>query len=90
MAYAGAILYREDKILLQLRDEKQRVRNPGKWGIFGGGIKRGESPQKAIIRELKEELEIDVKDIDLILKTEFKGEEVFIFKKFESFIQKQE
>lgn len=81
MAYAGAILFRDDKILLQLRDKKPRVRNPGQWGIFGGGIKKGESPHEAIQRELKEELELNIDTIDLILETEFVGEKIYIFKK---------
>ena len=81
MGYAGAILYEKDKILLQLRDKKLRVRNPGRWGIFGGGIKKGESPEQAIQRELKEELELEINKIDLILETEFKGEKIYIFKK---------
>lgn len=55
MGYSGAVLKnKEGKILFQLRDKNGR--NPNKWGIFGGGIKKNESPEQAIIRELKEEL----------------------------------
>ena len=44
------------KLLLQIRStEESRV------GIFGGGIEDNETPINAAIRELKEELNIDVK-----------------------------
>ena len=41
MGYSGAILKNGNgRILFQLRDEKGR--NPNKWGIFGGGIRKNE------------------------------------------------
>ncbi len=65
MGYSGAILKnKEGKILFQLRDENGR--NPNKWGIFGGGIKQGETPIHALIREIKEELGIDVSKSDIL------------------------
>lgn len=77
MDYAGAVLIRKDgKILLQLRDEHGS--NPGKWGTFGGGIEKNETPIKAIIREIKEELGITIFKEDL--KKEYKI--TFPFKKY--------
>jgi len=35
------------------------------WVMPGGGVKKGESPKKALIRELKEELDLDIKDTAL-------------------------
>ena len=65
MGYSGAILRdNEGKILFQLRDENGR--NPNKWGIFGGGIKIGEAPINALIREIKEELDIDIPKSDIL------------------------
>lgn len=67
MAYAGAILRNsEGKILFQLRDENGR--NPNKWGIFGGGIEKGESPLEALQREIKEELGIEISDLNIAKK----------------------
>lgn len=64
MGYSGAILKNsEGKILFQLRDENGR--NPNKWGIFGGGIKRNETPIGALIREIKEELGIQISKVDI-------------------------
>lgn len=54
--YAGVVLNYKDKFLLQLRDNKKNIPHPNKWGTFGGGIRKGEKPIHAIIRELKEEL----------------------------------
>lgn len=42
-----------DRFLLEIRGDK--VGNPGKFGLFGGGIEKGESPVSAIRRELLEE-----------------------------------
>ena len=67
MGYSGAILRNnEGKILFQLRDENGR--NPNKWGIFGGGIKKGEEPINALIREIKEELGIKISKLDILKK----------------------
>lgn len=68
MGYSGAILRnKEGKILFQLRDENGR--NPNKWGIFGGGIKKGETPINALIREIKEELQINISATDIIKRS---------------------
>lgn len=65
MGYSGAILKNKaGKILFQLRDENGR--NPNKWGIFGGGIKQGETPIHALIREIKEELGINISKLDIL------------------------
>ena len=37
--------YRERRVLMQLRDDKEGIAFPGKWGFFGGGIEPGESPE---------------------------------------------
>ncbi len=47
----------EGKILLQQRSDTAKIA-PGKWGFFGGGIEEDETPEQALFRELKEELDI--------------------------------
>ncbi len=62
----SAILHTKDgKVLLQHRDDKPGVFYPSYWGLFGGRIEAGETPQEALVRELFEELawETDVPDI---------------------------
>jgi ADP-ribose pyrophosphatase YjhB (NUDIX family) len=70
----SVVLKSKGKFLLQLRDNKKWIKNPNKWSLFGGGIKNGESSKEAAIRERKEELELDLKERDLLLisKTKFR------------------
>jgi 8-oxo-dGTP diphosphatase len=42
--------------LLQLRDFKSSIIDPGHWGLFGGSIEEGESPRAGLCRELTEEI----------------------------------
>lgn len=53
---AIAILYREEKFLMQLRDNIPNILYPGHWAFFGGHIEPGESPDVALQREVLEEI----------------------------------
>lgn len=53
---AIAILYRDGKFLMQLRDNIPNIVYPGHWAFFGGHIEPGESPEAALKRELLEEI----------------------------------
>lgn len=54
---AGAVLWHADgTVLLQHRDDRPGVKDPGKWSLFGGGIEPGEDPETAMLRELDEEI----------------------------------
>ncbi|MBR8829249.1 MAG: NUDIX hydrolase [Gomphosphaeria aponina SAG 52.96 = DSM 107014] len=53
---ALAILYQNDKFLLQLRDDLPTILYPGHWGLFGGHLEPGETPEEALARELIEEI----------------------------------
>jgi len=55
-----------NKYLFVLRDNKPRIPNPNMWGLFGGGIDPGEKPMETIKRELAEEIDINVFDIEQI------------------------
>lgn len=58
----------EKQILLYLRDNKPSIPYPGWWDLFGGGIEENETPEQAIIREIKEEIDIEVKEIKYLSK----------------------
>ena len=53
----GAVLLRDGAVLVARRSQDMSL--PGLWEFPGGKIKRGESPQEALQRELSEELLID-------------------------------
>ncbi|WP_414527640.1 NUDIX hydrolase [Nodularia chucula] len=53
---AIAILYQEDKFLMQLRDNIPGILYPGYWGLFGGHLETGETPEIAVHREVQEEI----------------------------------
>ena len=44
------------RYLMQLRDPKPNIFYPGHWGVFGGALNPGETPEDALRRELFEEL----------------------------------
>ena len=51
-----AIIYRDGKYLMQLRDDIPNIVYPGVWGFFGGHMEAGEEPEAALKRELIEEI----------------------------------
>jgi 8-oxo-dGTP pyrophosphatase MutT (NUDIX family) len=53
---ALAMLEQEGRWLLQLRDDLAGIVAPGTWGLFGGHLDPGESPEQALRRELQEEI----------------------------------
>lgn len=60
---AIAILYRDGKLLLQLRDDIPGIAYPGCWALFGGHIEPGETQEIALRRELQEEIGYDVPSV---------------------------
>ncbi|MCK6500852.1 MAG: NUDIX domain-containing protein, partial [Nitrospira sp.] len=58
----AAVLDEEDRVLM-VRTHKWSNR----WGIPGGKVKFGEGSEAALSRELKEETDLDVRDIEFVL-----------------------
>lgn len=63
---ATAVLIVEGKIALQLRDAAAST-YPNSWGLFGGQIEPGESSRNALLREIREELELDVSNAEHLI-----------------------
>ncbi len=53
---AMAIVYQQGKFLMQLRDDIPGIVCPGVWGLFGGHLELGETPEIGLKRELIEEI----------------------------------
>lgn len=50
---------RDGKLLIYLRDDNPAIPFPNHWDFFGGHVEEGETPERALTRELKEELDLD-------------------------------
>ncbi len=58
------------EILLYLRDNNPNIPFPHHWDLFGGHIEKGETPEKALLREVKEEIDFELKDYKFFRKYE--------------------
>ncbi len=64
MRKIAAIILENDKgeLLLYLRDNKPGIPFPRYWDLIGGHVEEGETPEEALIREVKEELNYELTD----------------------------
>lgn len=53
-----AIILKDEKILIAQRSDKMKL--PLKWEFPGGKLNKGEEEEQAIVREIKEELNIEI------------------------------
>ena len=71
------IINSENKILIQKRSEQKRL-EPNVWAMTGGSVMLGEKSPQTIVREAKEELNIDINPNNLKLITKFRTGNVWI------------
>jgi 8-oxo-dGTP pyrophosphatase MutT (NUDIX family) len=64
---ALAMLHREGRWLMQLRDEIPTIVAPGCWGLFGGHLDPGETPEQALRRELLEEISWEPAAVECVM-----------------------
>lgn len=57
LVVAGAILDRDGRVLVAQRPETKDF--PGLWEFPGGKVQKRETPEAALVRELREELQIE-------------------------------
>jgi 8-oxo-dGTP diphosphatase len=72
MKTIAAIILENDKgeFLLALRDNKPGIPFPNHWDLIGGHVEEGETPEQALVREFKEELDLDLKEYAFYKKVE--------------------
>ncbi len=64
---AVLLLYNDRKEILLQHRTSDAERLPNYWAFFGGGLEDGETPEQALAREIREELEYAVRTPRLIL-----------------------
>ena len=58
---AQALLFdRNNRLLIYLRDNKPEIPFPNHWDFFGGHVEVGETPEQALVREVMEELGVNL------------------------------
>lgn len=50
------------RVLLQKRDTVPTIQEPGKWDVWGGHCEAGETPEACAVRELREEIGVEIAD----------------------------
>ena len=68
---AKAIIIVNDKYLLQLRDNNKKNYFPNYWGLFGGQLNKNETYSNAAKREIKEEINLNIKIFKKIFSVNF-------------------
>ena len=65
---AGAVIFNDRRQVLLL---KHRFRAGSGWGLPGGFLERGEQPIEALRRELREEIGLEVDDVEVFAARSF-------------------
>ncbi|MGB2690682.1 MAG: NUDIX domain-containing protein, partial [Desulfobacterales bacterium] len=61
----------QKQVLLLLRDDKPDIPYPNMWDIPGGHVDDGETPEQCIVREMKEEMDLNLEEFQLLSVMEF-------------------
>jgi 8-oxo-dGTP diphosphatase len=69
----SSILFVNEKrqILLFLRDDLPHLPYPNTWDVPGGHVEERETAAQCIVREMKEEMDLDLEEFDLFSVKEF-------------------
>ena len=66
---AGAVIFNDEGQVLLL---KHRFRAGSGWGLPGGFLEAGEHPEQALRRELREEIDLEVRNVEIFTARSFK------------------
>ena len=62
----AAMIQVEDMILVVQRKEDEKAYKSLKWEFPGGKVEEGERPEDAVVREVKEELQLDIEPVEAL------------------------
>ena len=81
-----SIIFLNDKmqILLFLRDNIPDIPYPNMWDIPGGHVEKDETPKQCIVREMKEEMDLDLQAFVEFKIVEFVDRTEYVFWKREN------
>ena len=68
----AAVFFQNDKVLSVQRAEHKKEYVSLKWEFPGGKVEFGESREEALVREIREELSVDVEDSEFLMTVEHK------------------
>jgi 8-oxo-dGTP diphosphatase len=82
MKHLGASIIffnRDHQVLLVLRDDLPSIPYPGMWDLPGGHFEENETAEECIVREMLEEIEINVAGCSLFRIYEFSDRTEYVF-----------
>jgi 8-oxo-dGTP diphosphatase len=66
----AAVLFREGKVLCVQRPKHTKEYKSSKWEFPGGKVEVGESREEALVREIREELSVDIEVSEFLMTVE--------------------
>ena len=54
------------RLVVYLRDDNPAIPFPNHWDLFGGHLEAGETPEQALVREVREEVGVLLKAMEFV------------------------
>lgn len=76
---ASALITHNKKVLLLHRDNIPTISNPNMWGAIGGIVEDGETFDEGVKREIKEETNLEPKNLKMVGKIALPNQETYLY-----------
>ena len=70
MSVVAAAIFRDNRVLCVQRPKHTKEYKPLKWEFPGGKVEFGESREEALVREIREELSVDIEVSEFLMTVE--------------------